>query len=330
MTPLLNVADLRIALPAGAALREVVRGVSFDIHEGEALGLVGESGSGKSMTARALLRLLPDGARVGGSIVFAARSVGSLSGTELAAFRSHDVAIIHQDPRAHMNPVRRIGDFLCETLVYCRGVSRREAERRVVSLLEETGVQNAAERMMQYPHELSGGLLQRVMIVAALAIEPRLLIADEPTTALDVTTQAGVMATLDELRRVRGLALLFISHDLDLAAAVCDRTAVMYAGSIMEIQSSATLHDRPLHPYAAALALSRPSIERRSDRLPSLGGGPAAAPEERDGCPFSARCPYVQDACLAQTPPLRPCGDGQVACVRAEELRGRLERTARA
>jgi oligopeptide/dipeptide ABC transporter ATP-binding protein len=267
---------------------------------------------------------------VSGSVAFAARAVAELTASELSAFRSRDVAIIHQDPRAHMNPVRRIGDFLCEALVYCRGVSRHDAERRVVSLLEESGIQNAEERMAQYPHELSGGLLQRVMIVAALAIEPRLLIADEPTTALDVTTQAGVMAALDDLRHERGLALLFISHDLDLAAAVCDRTAVMYAGSIMEIQRSATLHEQPLHPYAAALAISRPSVERRSERLPSLGGRPLAAFEVGEGCPFSTRCPYVEDACREERPPLRSFREGQVACLRAEELQGRLEEVTRA
>ncbi len=327
--PLLNVTDLGVALPVGAEMREVVRGVSLQIREGEALGLVGESGSGKSMTARALVRLLPGGAQSSGSIEFDGRSVPALGDAELADFRSREVAIIHQDPRAHMNPVRRIGDFLCEALVYCRGVSRAAAERRVISLLGETGIANAAERMGQYPHELSGGLLQRVMIVAALAIEPRLLIADEPTTALDVTTQAEVMATLDQLRRERGLALLFISHDLDLAAAVCDRTAVMYAGSIMEIQPSRTLHEQPLHPYAAALAISRPSIEHRAEHLPSLGGRPLAAFELTGGCPFRARCPYAEQPCAEQTPPLRPYAGGRVACLRAEELQGRLEELTR-
>jgi len=324
VSPLLEVAELGVALPMGHEQREVVRSVSLQIDAGEALGLVGESGSGKSMTARALMRLLPDGARMSGSITFDGRSLPALSDAELSSLRAEEIAIIHQDPRAHMNPVRRIGDFLCEALVYCRGVARRDAERRVIALLAETGIDNARERMSQYPHELSGGLLQRVMIVAALAVEPRLLIADEPTTALDVTTQAEVMATLDQLRRERGLALLFISHDLDLAAAVCDRTAVMYAGAIMEVQRSATLHERPLHPYAAALASARPSVERRFARLPSLGGRPLAAFEVHGGCPFSARCPYVEDRCRTHTPPLRPYAGGEVACVRAEELYGRM------
>lgn len=325
MSSLVMVEDLRVSVPVDSESRPIIRGVSFDMRAGEALGLVGESGSGKSMTARALLRLLPEGATMTGSITFAGRSVADLSDAELATYRSRDVAIIHQDPRAHMNPVRRIGDYLCEALIYCRGVHREAAERRVVPLLEETGIRNPEERMRQYPHELSGGLLQRVMIVAALAIEPRLLIADEPTTALDVSTQAEVMATLIDLRRKRGLSLLFISHDLDLAAAVCDRTAVMYAGSVMEIQPSSTLHDRPLHPYGAALAIARPNIEHRSQRLPSLAGRPLAAFEVGEACPFGSRCPYVQDACRVQTPVLRPYGDGQVACLRAEEIAGRLE-----
>jgi oligopeptide/dipeptide ABC transporter ATP-binding protein len=324
VSALLEVADLGVALPIGKEQREVVRSVSLQIDAGEALGLVGESGSGKSMTARALLRLLPEGASTRGSITFDGRSLPALSDAELSALRAREIAIIHQDPRAHMNPVRRIGDFLCEALVYCRGMARREAEQRVIALLAETGIDNARERMSQYPHELSGGLLQRVMIVAALAIEPRLLIADEPTTALDVTTQAEVMATLDQLRRERGLALLFISHDLDLAAAVCDRTAVMYAGAIMEVQSSSTLHERPLHPYAAALASARPSVERRIARLPSLRGRPLAAFEVHRGCPFSPRCPNAEDQCRELAPPLRPYGGGEVACVRAEELRGHM------
>jgi oligopeptide/dipeptide ABC transporter ATP-binding protein len=325
VNPLLTVDELRIALPVGDGLREVVRRSSFEISPGEAFGLVGESGSGKSMTARSVLRLLPKGSVVEGDVRFDGHPIHGLDAAELRRLRSQDIAMIFQDPRAHINPVRRIGDFLCEALTTVKGMARADARNRVVSLLKETGIPDGERRMEQYPHELSGGLLQRVMIVAALSIEPRLLIADEPTTALDVTTQSEVMATLDELRRERGMALLLISHDLDLAAAVCDRTAVMYAGSVVDIQGSDTLHEQPLHPYAAALAGSRPSVERRMDDLPVLAGRPLPAFEAPDGCSFASRCRYAQERCKQQTPLLRPYEGGEVACIRCEELYGHFE-----
>lgn len=233
MSALLELEHLRVALPGREGPRAVLRDVSLLIAEGEAVGLVGMSGSGKTMSARAIVRLLPPGAEVGGAIRFAGRSVLEMNGEELLRYRAGEVAMVFQDPGAHINPVRRIGDFLCEGLVFTQGVARAEASARVTRLLGETGVEEPERRMRQYPHELSGGQLQRVMIAGALACEPRLLIADEPTTALDVTTQSEVMAMLDEVRRARGLALLFITHDLDLAAAVCERTVVMRDGAIV-------------------------------------------------------------------------------------------------
>jgi peptide/nickel transport system ATP-binding protein len=231
---LLEIEHLRVSLLVRDGIAPVLRGMSMHIAEGEAVGLVGPSGSGKTMTARAIVRLLPAGAKADGTVRFAGRSVLELGREELLRYRASDVAMVFQDPRAHINPVRRIGDFLTEGLVLARGVPRAEATAKVTRLLRETGVEEPERRMRQYPHELSGGQLQRVMIAAALAGEPRLLIADEPTTALDVTTQAEVMALLDELRRARGLALLFITHDLDLAAAVCDHTVAMREGATVE------------------------------------------------------------------------------------------------
>jgi peptide/nickel transport system ATP-binding protein len=232
---LLELEGLRVSLPAreGAAA-EVLREVSLGVAAGEAVGLVGASGSGKTMTARAVVRLLPPGAQVGGAIRFAGRSVLDMDREELMRYRAGEVAMVFQDPRTHINPVRRIGDFLTEALVLTQGRPRAEATAKVTRLLGETGVEEPERRLRQYPHELSGGQLQRVMIAAALACEPKLLIADEPTTALDVTTQSEVMAMLDEVRRARGLALLFITHDLDLAAAVCERTVVMRDGAIVD------------------------------------------------------------------------------------------------
>ncbi|MGW4959159.1 ABC transporter ATP-binding protein [Nonomuraea sp. NPDC004186] len=320
MSDVLDIDHLTVTLPGGNRPKPVLNGVSLSIAEGEAVGLVGESGSGKSMTVRAIVRLLPPGARVEGGIRVRGVDAGALRGAALRELRA-SVPVIFQDPRAHINPVRTVGDFLTEALRVHRRSSRRAAEERAVRVLDEVGVADARRRLRQYPHELSGGLLQRAMIAAALLAEPRLLLADEPTTALDVTTQAEVMAVLDELRRERGLAMLFITHDLELAAAVCDRTAVMYAGRIMEVQASASLHEQPLHPYTAALAAARPSLERRAERLATVPGRPLSAFEAPDGCAFGPRCAHVRESCRERRPELRTVVDGQVACVRAEELR---------
>jgi oligopeptide/dipeptide ABC transporter ATP-binding protein len=324
--PLLHVEHLRVALPVEGEERTVLHDVSLSVGAGEAVGLVGESGSGKSMTARAVARLLPRGARTAGTIRFDGADVAGLGGRDLRRFRG-EVATIFQDPRAHVNPVRRVGDFVCEAL-RAGGTSRAEATARATAALADVGIADGARRLNQYPHELSGGLLQRVMIAAMLLTEPRLVLADEPTTALDVTSQAEVMAILDELRRERGLALLFITHDLDLATAVCDRMAVMYAGSIVELQAAGTLHADPRHPYSAALVGARPSVEQRSERLAAIPGQPLSAFAAPDGCAFAPRCRYAEERCTAARPPLEETDGGLVRCVRAGELHARLTEEA--
>jgi oligopeptide/dipeptide ABC transporter ATP-binding protein len=321
---LLEVEDLVVDLPVEGEMRRVLHEVSLSIRAGEAVGLVGESGSGKSMTARAIDRLLPPGAAVSGAIRFDGGSVTALSGAELRRFRG-EVAMIFQDPRAHINPVRRIGDYMTEALRTNRDVPNAEAEDRAIDLLESVGIEDGGRRLRQYPHELSGGLLQRVMIATALLTQPRLLLADEPTTAVDVTTQAEVMAILDDLRREFRLAMLFITHNLELAAAVCDRTAVMYAGQVVEVRASSLLHDDPLHPYTAALAAARPDISATKDRLASIPGRPLSAFEApSDACAFAPRCSHVRDACRQQRPPLIELDRGLTRCLRAEELRGHM------
>jgi oligopeptide/dipeptide ABC transporter ATP-binding protein len=305
----------------------VLHDVSLSIGPGEAVGLVGESGSGKSMTARAVARLLPPGARTTGTIRFDGRDVSALRGSALRDYRG-EVAMVFQDPRAHVNPVRRIGDFMTEALRTLRDVGAPAARKRAIEALADVGIEDGERRLRQYPHELSGGLLQRVMLATMLLTEPRLVLADEPTTALDVTTQAEVMAILDELRHERGMALLFITHDLELAGAVCDRTAVMYAGQIVETRSSALLHDDPLHPYSASLATARPTIDASVHRLAAIPGRPVSAFEAPSGCPFAPRCAHVRDACRAQRPPLETLDGGLVRCIRAGELRGRLTEVA--
>ena len=321
--PLLEVDALTVQLPIGGASRTVLHDVSFTIGEGEALGLVGESGSGKSMTARAIARLLPPGAERGGAIRYGGNDVDAMRGGALRSWRG-EVAMVFQDPRTHTNPVRTIGDFMTEALRTNRQVKRTIADAQAVELLAEVGIDDGARRLRQYPHELSGGLLQRVMIATALLTEPRLLLADEPTTALDVTTQAEVMAILDELRRDRGMAMLFITHDLELAGAVCDRTAVMYAGQIVEERSSGLLHDDPLHPYTAGLVAARPRIDGGTERLVAIPGRPRSAFEAPAGCAFADRCVHVEDACTSARPALVDLDGGRVRCRRAAELRHSL------
>jgi oligopeptide/dipeptide ABC transporter ATP-binding protein len=315
---LLEIDRLTVRLPIEGQPRTVLHDVSLALAAGEAVGLVGESGAGKSMTARAVARLLPKRAETEGAIRFAGADVLAAEGRSLRALRD-DIGIVFQDPRAHVNPVRRIGDFMTEALRTNHGVAKDEAQRRSVRLLAEVGVPDGERRLRQYPHELSGGLLQRVMIATALLTEPKLLLADEPTTALDVTTQAEVMAILDELRRERGLALVFITHDLDLAGAVCDRTVVMYAGQVVEQQPSATLHAHPRHPYTAALVGARPDVSSTAPRLTAIPGQPLSAFEAPPGCAFAPRCPLAIDDCRAARPALRELGDATVRCIRAEE-----------
>ncbi|MER5756747.1 ABC transporter ATP-binding protein [Streptomyces sp. NPDC002088] len=323
--PLLTVEHLDIDVTVDHEIRPIVSDVHFQVRAGEALGIVGESGSGKSMTVRAVQRLLAPGVRVRGTVTFDGRDVYGFGPRELRAWRASEIAMIHQDPRAHINPVRTVGDFLTEGLRLREDVTRREAATKAVAQLAEVGIPDGERRMTQYPHQLSGGLLQRVMIAAALLAEPRLIVADEPTTALDVTTQEEVLAILDEQRRERGLAMILITHDLDLATAVTDNLAVLYAGSLAETGPAGTLYGHPLHPYTAALLAARPSATQRG-RLAAIPGRPSAAYEIEQGCVFAPRCPHALDPCREQAPPAQQLGGHDVACHRARELRGTLTR----
>jgi len=323
MSALLRVTDLTVDLAMDDGPRQVISGTSFEIAAGEAMGLVGESGSGKSMTAKAIARLLPEGAEVRGEVSFDGTDVLGLSGQQLRRHRSQ-VAVVFQDPRAHINPVRRIDDFMTESLRTLDDVPMAEARRRAAQGLEEVGLEDPGKRLRQYPHELSGGMLQRVMIATALLSEPQLLLADECTTALDVTTQSEVMAILDDLRRDRGLSMLFITHDLELAGAVCDRTCVMYAGQVVEISAADQLHADPLHPYSAALVQARPDITSSAHRLIAIPGRPVSAFEAPSGCRFAPRCPHVEASCREHEQEITQLGAGRVRCERATDLRGAL------
>jgi oligopeptide/dipeptide ABC transporter ATP-binding protein len=319
---LLELNRLRVELKIGGRWRAVVQDVSVALAAGQAVGIVGESGSGKSVTARSIARLLPPGARVTGEVRFDGEPVWTMNRSRLRQFRAHDLGIIYQDPRAHVNTVHSIGDFLTEGVRDQRPHERREL---AISALRAVGIADAERRLKQYPHQLSGGLLQRVMIAAAIMPGPRLLLADEPTTALDVTTQSEVMAVIDEQRQARQLAMVFITHDLDLAAAVTDTIAVMYAGLIVESGPSAGLHERALHPYTAGLLAARPQPSRVAS-LYTIPGRPIAAYESGAGCVFAGRCAYTQQRCHDARPELRQFGDHVVACHRAEELHGTLHK----
>jgi peptide/nickel transport system ATP-binding protein len=260
---LLTIRDLCLTVPLPHGPRRILRGVSLDVEAGETVGLVGESGSGKSTTARAVLQLVPEGAHTTGSISVHGVDVSAGDPAGVRSVRTEHAAMIFQDPRSSLNPVRRIGDSATERLVHVHGIARAEATRRLLDLMAEVGLREPDQLLRKYPHELSGGMLQRVSIAAALSTDPRLLLADEATSALDVTTQAEVLALLRRLRRERGLAVLFITHDLLLAGACCDRVYVMREGSIVDEQPGKTVFVDPANPYTRALADATPRLPER-------------------------------------------------------------------
>jgi oligopeptide/dipeptide ABC transporter ATP-binding protein len=321
--PLIEVRDLVTELPVDGTLWPVVRDVSFSVERGEVVGLVGESGSGKSMTARTILRLLPPGARVRGQILFDGVDILSLDARDLRALRADRIAMIFQDPRASIDPLYRCGDHLDEALRVHRHMSAEAARQRSLQLLREVGIKDPERVYRSYPDEMSGGMLQRVMIAGALAMDPEFLIADEPTTALDVTIQAEIVAILDGLRRGRELGALFITHDLELASMICDRILVMYAGRVLEAQRTDDLFARALHPYTSGLLRARPALEERQERLEMIPGRPPRLTEVVDGCPFAPRCAFVEDACRVTPADLAEFAPGRfTACRRSAELVG--------
>ncbi|MFI1808740.1 ABC transporter ATP-binding protein [Streptomyces sp. NPDC020422] len=315
----LDVRKLRITLPGTA--RPVLDGVDLHVAAGETVALVGESGSGKTLTSRSALGLLPPGAVVEGRVRVLGHDVLAMRGEQLRALRTDTVAMVFQDPRAALNPLRRIGDFLTESVTLAGGMNRADATARATELLRAVGLDDSA--LHQYPGQVSGGMLQRVVIAAALMGDPELLLADEPTTALDVTTQAEVIALLAELRARFRTGLLLVTHDLDLAAAISDRVYVMYAGRIAESGPAEALFARPRHPYTAALLASTPRLEGPRGRLAAIEGQPPDLRRELPGCPFAARCPLATEVCAQQAPeptaaPGRPAH--QAACHHSDRL----------
>ncbi|WP_282694621.1 ABC transporter ATP-binding protein [Streptomyces sp. CC208A] len=316
--PVLEIDRLELRLPDGRAARPILDGVSLTVRAGETVGLVGESGSGKSVACRSVLGLLPRGARTGGRVLVNGDDVLTMDRTRLAALRAREVAMVFQDPRASVNPLRRVGDFLTEGL-RAAGTPAARATARAEELLDAVGIRDPRGALRRHPHQFSGGMLQRVVIAAALAAEPALLVADEPTTALDVTTQAEVIAILARLRAERGTGMLFVTHDLELASAICDRVYVMYAGRIVETRSTDELFDRPRHPYTAGLLACTPRIEAGSPAPLPIPGRPVSLAEAPPGCAFAARCAHAVDRCTEETPELARHGEGFAACLRADE-----------
>jgi oligopeptide/dipeptide ABC transporter ATP-binding protein len=312
---LLEVSDLRTYFKTRAGEVHAVDGVSFTVEEGEVLGIVGESGCGKSVTALSLMGLvLPPGRVVSGSAVFNGRDLLRLKPKDLENVRGKDIGMIFQDPMTSLNPTLTIGTQITEVLRRHLEMGRDQARKRAVELLEEVRIPKAAERLKDYPHRYSGGMRQRVMIAIAIACNPKLLIADEPTTALDVTVQAGVLDTMDELRREHQMSMIIITHDMGVVAETANNILVMYAGQVVEQATSLDLFDRPEHPYTEALLAALPQIEGedvRTGRLESIPGRPPDLLAPPEACRFAPRCPYAgHDDCTLVPPELREIRPG--------------------
>jgi oligopeptide transport system ATP-binding protein len=320
--PLLEVAGLRVAFPGASGPLYAVDGVNFTVGEREAVGIVGESGSGKTVTTRAVLGLIDPRHRAGGSVRFRGRELTELRESGWQRLRGREIALIPQNALAALNPLFSVGWQIAELFRVHAGASRGDARRQTVAAMERVGIPAAARRFGSYPHEFSGGMRQRVMIAMAVALNPRLVIADEPTTALDVTIEAEVMDLLEELRRDSGMSLIHITHDVGLAASSVDRLIVMYAGRIVEEGPVDDVYHRPAHPYTRALLESRPALgSGRSGRLPSIPGAPPKLSAIPSGCPFHPRCPFRRERCDTDPPPLREVTPGRAAaCHYAEDV----------
>jgi oligopeptide/dipeptide ABC transporter ATP-binding protein len=300
--------------------RSVVRNVSFTIAYGEAFGLVGESGSGKSLTCRAILRLVPRGAAVSGRIMYGSRDLITLGDGEMQALRGSSIAMVFQDPLTALNPVLRVGDSIAQVIRAHGGLGRRAARLRAIEMMERVGIRGAARRAVAYPHEFSGGMRQRIHIAMALAARPTLLLADEPTTALDVVVQAEILKLLDELRRQEGMSLLLVSHDFRVVAGLCDRVGVMYAGELVEVGATETVLRRPEHPYTIGLMNSLPEAVV-GERLRAIPGSPPDPGLLPDGCAFAPRCELVRDSCTTAPIAMSEASRGHWArCIRRDQL----------
>ena len=319
--PLLSVRDLNVHIPTPAGELHAVRGVNFDLLPGEVLGLVGESGSGKSVTLRALLRLHRAPIRVSGQVRYGGADLLTLPENRLRAVRGGQISMIFQEPMSALNPVLSVGEQITENLREHRGLTGRAAHSRAAELLDLTGIPSPAARLSDYPHQFSGGMRQRAMIAIALASEPKLLLADEPTTALDVTIQDQILRLLLRLRSELGMSVILVTHDLGVVAQTCDRVAVMYGGRLMETAGVSELFGSPRHAYTHGLLGSLPGVGARRVPLRPIPGGPPDLRALPQGCAFAPRCSFVTDACEVAEPPLLSIAPGHdSACIHHDRL----------
>ncbi len=304
VTPLLNIEDLELEVNLEDTTALALNGISFHINPGESLGVVGESGCGKSLTALAVMHLLESNLKVtNGSITFENRNLLHLERKALREIRGNDISMIFQEPMTSLNPVFTIGHQLIEALILHRNISKKQARELSVKALEEVGIPSARDRMNQYPHNLSGGMRQRVMIAMALACRPRLLIADEPTTALDVTIQAQILRIVNRLRKKHNMSVMFITHDLGVVAAMCERVVVMYAGQVVETAPVREIFNSPLHPYTKGLISSIPLVEGEiPEKLPTIRGRVPSLQNMPKGCRFHPRCDHALEICTQNAP----------------------------
>jgi oligopeptide/dipeptide ABC transporter ATP-binding protein len=312
--PLLSIRDLRVGLRRRGESQEIVRGVNLDVRAGEKLAIVGESGSGKTLTMLSLLQLLPAPLEIlGGSVGFDGEDILGASAQRLRQVRGGEIAMVYQDPMSSLNPLLRIGGQIVETL-RAHGMAPADARSRTREVLEHVGLSDSKRVEHAFPHELSGGMLQRVMIAMAIATSPKVLVADEPTTALDVTIQQQILALVDRLQAETGMAVVWVTHDLGVVARLVDRVAVMYAGRIVEQGLTRDVFAQPQHPYTAALiaSLPGPTTEHRA-RLAQIGGSPPDPARLERGCPFRFRCAYAEELCAAEEPGLLDRGHGHLA-----------------
>ncbi|WP_218639001.1 ABC transporter ATP-binding protein [Paenibacillus sp. FSL H7-0331] len=319
---LLEVKELVTDFTSDRGTFHVVDRISFDIDYGETVGLVGESGSGKSITSLSILGLIKTPGRIaGGSILFQGEELIGKTAKEMGSVRGQEMSMIFQEPMTSLNPVLTVGEQIAETVRQHKGMSRKEAMQHAVGMLEKVGIPMPETRVKQYPHQLSGGMRQRVMIAIALSCSPKLLIADEPTTALDVTIQAQILELMKTLNRDEGTGILMVTHDLGVVAEVCEKVIVMYAGQVVEQGPSQEIFTNPLHPYTELLLKSIPQIGGTREKLYSIPGHVPSPHAMPDGCRFHARCPYAFDRCSREEPVLLDQGSGRrVSCWKYDEL----------
>ncbi|CDN51280.1 Oligopeptide ABC superfamily ATP binding cassette transporter, ABC protein (plasmid) [Neorhizobium galegae bv. orientalis str. HAMBI 540] len=313
---MIDIRNLSVTFNRGRKPVKAVNGVSLSVQPGEVVALLGESGSGKSVTMRSLLRLHPKGTTIEGSMTVAGRNVTGLTAKDLGAFRGAVASMVFQEPRLALDPVYTLGRQIEETIMRHEGISRSQAAARALALFQKVKIPSPERRLQNYPHEMSGGMLQRSMIAMALACNPKVLLADEPTTALDATVQIQILLLIRDLQKEYGLSVIFVTHDIGVAAEVADRIAVMYAGRIVEEGRVADIIREPRHPYTKGLLGARVELAHGRDRLITIPGAPPDLAAMPPGCAFAPRCAQVSDLCRTEVPALMPQGGaGSVACV---------------